>query len=65
MPLSAKQIVAQTATLNRELRDAQDRANKILAQKQRDYAQREQQAVAAALAAAGIKGGGRAGGRSR
>ncbi len=58
VPLSAKQIVAQTAVLNRELRAAQDRANKILAQKQRDYAQREQQAVTAALAAAGIKGAG-------
>lgn len=58
VPLSAKQIVAQTAALNRELRAAQDRANKILAQKQRDYAQREQQAVAAALSAAGIKGAG-------
>jgi hypothetical protein len=58
VPLSAKQIVAQTGVLNRELRAAQDRANKILAQKQRDYAQREQQAVAAALSAAGIKGAG-------
>jgi hypothetical protein len=58
VPLGAKQIAAQTAVLNRELRAAQDRANKILAQKQRDYAQREQQAVAAALAAAGIKGSG-------
>ncbi len=58
VPLSAKQIVAQTTVLNRELRAAQDRANKILAQKQRDYVQREQQAVAAALSAAGIKGAG-------
>lgn len=58
VPLGAKQIAAQTAVLNRELRAAQDRANKILAQKQRDYAQREQQAVTAALAAAGIKGSG-------
>jgi hypothetical protein len=58
VPLNAKQIVAQTTVLNRELRAAQDRANKILAQKQRDYARREQQAVAAAVSAAGIKGGG-------
>jgi hypothetical protein len=58
VPLSAKQITAQVAVLNRELRAAQDRANKILAQKQRDYARREQQAVAAALAAAGIRGSG-------
>jgi hypothetical protein len=58
VPLTAKQITAQVAVLNRELRAAQDRANKILAQKQRDYAQREQQAVAAALSAAGIRGSG-------
>jgi Outer membrane protein (OmpH-like) len=58
VPLTAKQITAQVAVLNRELRAAQDRANKILAQKQRDYARREQQAVAAALAAAGVPGSG-------
>ncbi|HXO16803.1 MAG TPA: OmpH family outer membrane protein [Candidatus Dormibacteraeota bacterium] len=58
VPRSAKEIVAQTAVLNRELRAAQERANKILAQKQRDYAGREQQAVASALAAAGIHGSG-------
>lgn len=58
VPLNAKQIAAQTAVLNRELRSAQDRANKILAQKQRDYEQREQQAIAAALASAGIHGSG-------
>jgi hypothetical protein len=58
VPLNAKQITAQVAVLNRQLRDAQDRANKILAQKQRDYAGREQQAVSAALAAAGVRGSG-------
>jgi hypothetical protein len=58
VPLSASQIARETAQLNRELRDAQNRANKILAQKQQDYARRESQAVAAALAAAGVKGGG-------
>jgi len=58
VPLGAAQIAAQTAELNRELHDAQVRANKILAQKQRDYAQREAQAVAAALSAAGIHGSG-------
>jgi Outer membrane protein (OmpH-like) len=58
VPLNAKQITAQVAVLNRDLRAAQDRANKILAQKQRDYARREQQAVAAALAAAGVRGSG-------
>jgi hypothetical protein len=58
VPLGARQIASQTAELNRELRAAQVRANKILAQKQRDYAQREAQAVHAALAAAGIHGQG-------
>jgi hypothetical protein len=58
VPLGARQIAAQTVELNRELRAAQDRANKILAEKQRAYASREQQAVAAALKAAGISGSG-------
>lgn len=58
VPLSASQIARETAQLNRELRDAQNRANKILAQKQQDYAKRESQAVGAALAAAGVKSGG-------
>jgi hypothetical protein len=58
VPLGARQIAAQTEELNRELRAAQIRTNKILAQKQRDYTQREQQAVAAALTAAGVPGAG-------
>ncbi|MGB6520714.1 MAG: hypothetical protein WBE83_02950 [Candidatus Cybelea sp.] len=58
VPLTARQITTQTAELNRELRAAQGRANKILAQKQRDYTRREQQAVASALAAAGVSGAG-------
>jgi Outer membrane protein (OmpH-like) len=58
VPLGAAQIAAQTAQLNRELHDAQVRANKILAQKQRDYEQRETQAVREALTAAGIRGSG-------
>ncbi len=58
VPLSASQISSETAALNRQLRDAQDRANKILAQKQRSYATREGQAVATAMAAAGVGGGG-------
>jgi len=58
VPLGARQMAAQTAELNRELRDAQIRANKILAQKQHDYESRESQAVQAALAAAGIHGRG-------
>lgn len=58
VPLSASQIARETGQLNRQLRDAQNRANKILAQKQQDYANRERQAVNAALAAAGVSGGG-------
>ncbi|MBV8373434.1 MAG: hypothetical protein JOY69_09255, partial [Candidatus Eremiobacteraeota bacterium] len=56
VPLSAAEITRETAQLNRELRDAQNRANKIIAQKQQDYATRERQAVSAALAAAGVTG---------
>jgi len=58
VPLGAAQIAARTAELNRELRAAQIRANAILAQKQRDYERREQQAIATALAAAGIRNAG-------
>jgi hypothetical protein len=58
VPLSAAQMQQQVKELNRELQDAQIRANKILAQKQDDYAKREAQAVAAALAAAGVSGAG-------
>src|SRR5579863_1918364 len=58
VPLGAQQMAAQTAELNRELRDAQVRANKILAQKQHDYERRESQAVQAALQAAGVHGQG-------
>ncbi|HVR47730.1 MAG TPA: hypothetical protein VMT95_13955 [Candidatus Binatia bacterium] len=58
VPLGAKQMAAQTAELNRELRAAQIRANKVLAQKQHDYEVRENQAVQSALAAAGVHGEG-------
>ncbi len=58
VPLGQREIAAQTAQLNRQLRAAQDRANKILAQKQRDYAAREQAAVQAALSAAGVRNSG-------
>jgi hypothetical protein len=58
VPLGARQIAAQTGELNRELREAQERANKILAQKQHDYIGREQQALTAALTAAGVPGAG-------
>ncbi|MEO6834407.1 MAG: OmpH family outer membrane protein [Candidatus Tumulicola sp.] len=58
VPRSAAAISRETAQLNRQLRDAQNRANKILAQKQQNYAKREGQAVAAAMAAAGVGAGG-------
>ena len=60
VPLSASQIARETGQLNRQLRDAQNRANKILAEKQQGYAVRERQAIDAALAAAGVSGGGTA-----
>lgn len=63
VPLSASQIAAQTSVLNRQLRDAQDRANKILAQKQQQYAGAERQAIAGALSAAGINPGSYAAGQ--
>jgi hypothetical protein len=58
IPLSAAQIAGETKRLNAQLRDAQNRANKILAAKQQTYAKRERQADAAALAAAGVSGAG-------
>jgi hypothetical protein len=58
VPLSAKQIAVQVAQLNKELHAAQTRANKVLAAKQTDYMRREQQAVEAALKAAGVPGAG-------
>ncbi|MDQ2679845.1 MAG: hypothetical protein M3Y21_02315 [Candidatus Eremiobacteraeota bacterium] len=61
VPQTGKQISQETTQLNAELRTAQDRTNKILAQKQLDYQQREQVAIAAAVGAAGQSGGGSAG----
>ncbi len=52
VPRTAAQIASETRELNRELKQAQDRANAILRQKQADYGQREQAAIRAALAAA-------------
>ncbi|MBV9403535.1 MAG: hypothetical protein JO018_07370 [Candidatus Eremiobacteraeota bacterium] len=51
------EIQGETAELNRELTAARTRANTLLQQKQRDYAQREQQAINAAIAASGEKPG--------
>jgi hypothetical protein len=53
VPRSAAEVAKDVTVLNAQLKAAQDRANKILAQKQADYARKEQAAVAAALAAAG------------
>jgi hypothetical protein len=53
VPRTQAQISQQTQELNRELTQAQSRANAILRQKQQDYQQREQAAIRAALAAAG------------
>jgi hypothetical protein len=58
VPMSAAQIAQQTRVLNSEMIAAESRANKILAQKQQEYAARERQAVAAALTAAGVQGAG-------
>ena len=51
------EISSETAELNKELTAARERANTLLQQKQRDYAQREQQAINAAIAASGEKPG--------
>lgn len=53
VPRTAAQIAQETKELNSELKQAQDRANAILRQKQMDYMQREQAAIRAALSAAG------------
>src|SRR5579884_1137061 len=53
VPRTSAQIAAETKELNRELKNAQARANALLRQKQADYARREQAAIRAALAAAG------------
>lgn len=53
VPRTPAQIASETKELNRELKQAQDRANAILRQKQADYQRREQAAINAALAAAG------------
>jgi Skp family chaperone for outer membrane proteins len=60
VPRSAAEVVSQTKVLNAQLVAAQARANKILAQKQADYARKEQSAAAAALSAAGQSAAGAA-----
>ncbi len=58
VPKTGAQIAAETQALNKQLKAAQDSANRILRQKQADYGRREQSAIAAALAAAGESGAG-------
>ena len=53
-PLSPQEVATQTQELNKELKDAQDRANQIIGAKQKDYANQERQADIAALKAANI-----------
>ena len=53
-PLSPAEIAQQTQVLNKQLKDAQDRANAIIQQKQRQYGEQERQADIAALKAANI-----------
>lgn len=53
VPRSAAEIAAQTKELDRELKDAQQRANAALAAKQQSYQKQEQDAINAALAASG------------
>jgi len=60
VPRSAAQIATQTKALNAQLKAAQDRANKIISQKQTDFASKERAAIAAALSAAGQSGAGAA-----
>lgn len=54
VPRSAAEVAAGVKQLNQQLHDAQERANKAIAQKQADYGKREQQADVTALQAAGI-----------
>lgn len=50
---SGADIARETARLNQELRDARNATDRILKQKQNDYAQRENAAIRAALSASG------------
>lgn len=50
---SGADIARETVQLNRELNEARNNTNRILKQKQNDYAQRENAAIRAALSASG------------
>ncbi len=60
VPRSAAEIAAEGKRLLAELDAAKTRTQRIIYQKQRDYAKREQAAVTAALAASGVKPSGNA-----
>lgn len=53
-PLTPAEIATQTKALNQQLKDAQDRASRIIQQKQQTYHDQERQADIAALRAAHI-----------
>lgn len=53
VPLTGAELTRQTNELNQQLETARERANKVLQQKQGEYAQREQAAIHAAILAAG------------
>lgn len=53
VPLTGAELTRQTNELNQQLENARQRANKVLQQKQGEYAQREQAAIRAAIVAAG------------
>lgn len=55
VPRSAAAIAREDSRLRSEMQAAQQRTERIVAQKQQDYAARERAAVSAALAAAGVK----------
>ena len=55
VPRTGAEIARETTSLNRELEAARERANRTLAQRQQDYAQREQAAIHAAIVASGEK----------
>lgn len=60
VPRSAQEIADQTKVLDRELKEAQDRANAAIAKKQQAYQQQEQAAINAAMGNAGNASGGNA-----
>lgn len=58
VPRSAAEVAKESAQLRSEIAAAQQRTQRIIAQKQEEYSARARAAVTAALAAAGVKGAG-------